>query len=95
MRRLGPPLFLAKSGYRRRRLHDVARLVPVVGTFLILLPILWDPAHTAQPDTARNGLYLFAAWAVLIAIAAILAPRLSNDASDSALDPEPASQDRG
>lgn len=67
------PLFLARSGYRRRRLNDAARLVPVFGAFLILLPILWAPAETASRDTAQDGLYLFGVWAGLIGVAALLA----------------------
>lgn len=94
MTRPGPPLFLAKSGYRRRRLHDAARLVPVFGIFLIFLPILWGPADTAARDTARDGLYLFGVWAGLILLAAGLAPglrRTSSLESDADSDPdEPA-----
>lgn len=76
MRRPAAPLFLAKSGYRRRRLNDAARLVPVFGAFLIFLPILWAPAETATRDTASDGIYLFVVWAVLIGVAACLAPGL-------------------
>jgi len=70
------PLFLAKSGYRRRRLADAARLVPVFGGFLICLPILWSPAGTDVRDTAPDGIYLFLVWAGLILAAAALAPGL-------------------
>ena len=84
MKRPRPPLFLAKSGYRRRRLHDAARLVPVFGAFLIFLPILWSPGGTAEPDTARNGLYLFGVWAGLIVAAATLAPGLRRDCDPDA-----------
>ena len=90
MRRPGPPLFLAKSGYRRRRLHDAARLVPLFGVFLIFLPILWDPGATPEVDTARDGLYLFGVWAGLIAIAAVLAPALRRNAgSETQTDTSP------
>ncbi|MGL6211452.1 MAG: hypothetical protein ACRC14_16645 [Paracoccaceae bacterium] len=81
MRRPRAPLFLAKSGYRRRRLHDAARLVPVFGVFLILLPILWSPAETEARDTASDGIYLLVVWAGLIAIAALLAPALAQTAT--------------
>lgn len=36
------PLFLARADYRRRRLRDAARLLPVVGALLMLLPLLWQ-----------------------------------------------------
>jgi len=91
-RRSRPPLFLAKSGYRRRRLHDAARLVPVFGAFLIFLPILWAPGETAERDTAWEGLYLFAVWAGLIAAAALLAPGLRRTATP---DPDGPTEDQG
>ncbi|MGB3313104.1 MAG: hypothetical protein WBB85_01730 [Albidovulum sp.] len=71
------PRFLARQSYRRRRMADAARLLPLLGLFLILLPILWRPAQSPAPDTASGGVYLFIVWLVLIAIACILARRLS------------------
>lgn len=74
------PLFLARSGYRSRRLSDAARALPVLGLFLLLVPVLWsdDPAVGAGAGslTADVGIYLFIIWALLIAVAALLAPRL-------------------
>ena len=84
------PLFLAPQGYRRRRLHDAARLVPVFGAFLFLLPILWSPADTASRDTAPDGVYLFAVWAGLIAVAAFLSRRLSAEETAPEDDPPAA-----
>lgn len=60
------PLFLARRSYRRRRVADAARLLPFLGLFLILLPILWQPRQSPAPDTAAGGVYLFAVWAVLV-----------------------------
>lgn len=77
-----PPKFLARRSYRRRRMIDAARLLPVLGLFLFLLPILWRPAATPAPDTARGGLYLFSAWLLLIAVAFVLARRLSRAERD-------------
>lgn len=76
MRRPRGPVFLARSAYRLRRMRDVARMLPVVGGFLILLPVLWAPATTEARDTAPDGIYLFLVWAGLIAVAALLAPWL-------------------
>lgn len=75
MNRRGP-VFLARRSYRLRRLRDGARLLPLAGVFLFLLPILWAPAETVTRDTARDGIYLFVVWGVLIAVAAVLAPGL-------------------
>lgn len=76
MRRPKAPLFLGRASYRRRRLSDAARMLPVVGAFLVLLPILWSPGQTPAPDTGVDGIYLFGVWAALIAGAAALAPVL-------------------
>lgn len=75
MRRPKRPLFLARAPYRRRRLRDAARLLPVLGIFLLLLPLLW----TAEGRVAlRSGdvIYFLAVWLGLIALAAAFAPGL-------------------
>lgn len=82
MRRPRAPLFLARRSYRRRRMHDAARLLPIVGAFLVLLPILWDPAESESRDTARDGIYLFGVWAGLILVAAAMAPSLNRSAEN-------------
>ena len=77
------PLFLERETYRRRRIMDGARILPVAGFVLILLPVLWtrggDPGTvTGSPTgtatgTAAEAVYLFALWLVLILVAALLA----------------------
>lgn len=62
-----PPKFLARNSYRRRRMIDAARVLPVLAAFLFFIPVLWRPAETAAPDTARGGIYIFAIWLLLIA----------------------------
>lgn len=71
------PLFLARRSYRRRRLMDGARMLPVLGLILFLMPVLWSPAQTPEPDTGRSGIYLFAVWAGLIVLALALARGLA------------------
>jgi hypothetical protein len=75
MRRPKRPLFLARAPYRRRRLRDAARLLPVLGLFLLLLPLLWAPDARMS---LRSGdvIYFFSVWLVLIAFAAAFAPGL-------------------
>lgn len=80
------PLFLPRPEYRKRRLVDAARLLPVFGGFLMFLPILWAPGGAQGRDTARDGIYLFVIWAVLVGLAAWLAPSLA-DAADDGADP--------
>ena len=73
MKRPRPPRFLARRSYRRRRLIDAARLLPVLGFILIMVPILWRPGASEAPDTAFGGLYLFAVWFGLIGAAWLVA----------------------
>lgn len=71
------PLYLARETYRRRRLMDAARLLPLLGVFLLALPVFWNPEQHEQPDTAGEGIYLFIVWAVLIVAAFIFARGLA------------------
>ena len=66
MRSPRQPPFLARKTYRRRRMMDAARLLPLLGIFLFLLPILWQPRLTPEPDTVHGVVYLFGAWTVLV-----------------------------
>ena len=75
MHRPPAPVFLARRGYRRRRLGDAARVLPVFGAVLLLLP-----ATGAVPAGGGGFVYLFAAWAGLIALAAGIARPLTRPA---------------
>jgi hypothetical protein len=75
MRRPKRPLFLARAPYRRRRLRDAARLLPVLGMFLLLLPLLWAP-EARMALSSGDVIYFFAVWLVLIGLAAAFAPGL-------------------
>ncbi len=79
MKRPRAPLFLKRGSYRKRRLRDGARMLPILGAILMLLPILWTPGETAKADTATDGIYLFAVWIGLVLVAALLAPGLADD----------------
>ncbi len=65
MRRRGP-VFLPPQDYRQRRLRDAARLLPVAGIFLLLLPILWRGRDGAGPATGTSWLYLLGVWSALV-----------------------------
>ncbi|MCB1401104.1 MAG: hypothetical protein KDJ82_15350 [Rhodobacteraceae bacterium] len=71
------PLFLARQSYRRRRMMDAARLLPVLGSVLFMMPVLWRPAETPLADTGPGAVYLFAIWALLIGSAVVLARALA------------------
>jgi len=68
-------MFLARAPYRRRRLRDAARLLPVLGLFLLLLPLLWT-SEARLALTSGDVIYFFAVWLVLIGLAAAFAPGL-------------------
>jgi hypothetical protein len=67
-----PPntVYLERRTYRRRRMMDAARLLPVLGVLLFLVPLLWAPDPAEPAATSRGVIYIFAVWAGLIAAAA-------------------------
>jgi hypothetical protein len=75
----GPSVFLERQSYRRRRMMDAARFLPVLGALLFAVPLLWPKPDSAavldgavQPVTMSGAmLYVFLIWAVLIACAGI------------------------
>jgi hypothetical protein len=75
MARAKPPVFLARALYRRRRLRDAARLLPVLGLLLLLLPLLWTPDARVNLSSG-DVLYFFGVWLLLIGLAAAFAPGL-------------------
>ena len=76
MPRAKRPLFLARAPYRRRRLRDAARLLPILGLFLLLLPLLWTHGDRTSLS-AGDVIYFFLVWVGLIGVAAGFAPGLS------------------
>jgi hypothetical protein len=72
-----PPVFLPPAGYRRKRVRDAAHLLPLLGTALVLLPLLWTPSD-AEGGVVNSAalLYVFGVWAGLILAALGLAQAL-------------------
>lgn len=66
-------LFVERRTYRRRRLMDIARLLPFTGALLFCVPLMWpNPDPYPAPDTA-GGMpmseaitYMFVVWSLLI-----------------------------
>lgn len=77
MARRKSPLFLARATYRRRRLRDASRLLPIVGGFLLLLPLLWTE-ESQLSLSAMDVIYFFGVWLLLIGAAAAFASGLHN-----------------
>ena len=67
------PLFLERRSYRRRRLMDAARLLPFAGAGIFLLPVLWAGKWSMIGGIA----FIFGAWILLIACAALLSRLLA------------------
>ena len=82
MRPLTQPMFLARRSYRRRRLIDALRLVPVLGALLFMVPVLGASGHAGS--SYRGAIYLFCSWALLILLTAFLSRRLGDGAQDLA-----------
>ncbi|MFZ1468917.1 MAG: hypothetical protein WAT09_08035 [Paracoccaceae bacterium] len=92
MRKPRRPVFLARNPYRMRRLRDAARLLPVFGAFLMILPVMWSPPDQALRVTSGDVVYFFLIWTLLVLVAAGFAPGLAEqedipeDQGDSADD---------
>ena len=67
------PIFLERAAYRRRRLMDAARLLPMVTLAALLLPVWLMPGLISG---ARGMIGLFGLWLVVIAASALLHWRL-------------------
>lgn len=69
-----PVVFLERQSYRRRRLMDAARLLPLFGVLLFSVPLLWpvaDPTAALGADgdavpMSDAMIYVFLCWTVLI-----------------------------
>ncbi len=73
-------VFLERQSYRRRRLVDALRLLPVIGALLFAIPLLWpNPVDTTDPSStvsmSKAITYVFSAWAGLIIVTAVLSWR--------------------
>ena len=72
-------MFLERHSYRRRRLVDVARLLPLLGVLLLLVPLMWMGADDSEVVSgavdampmSKAITYIFAVWAALILAAAL------------------------
>ena len=72
-----PAVFLERQSYRRRRLMDAARLLPLLGALLFAVPLLWPGPQIAVVDDGTGLVamsdaitYVFAVWAALIGASA-------------------------
>lgn len=70
------PVFLERQSYRRQRLIDAARAIPVLGLVLFLLPLVWPASPQDGVPLAFRGLYLFVVWGALVLVTLLVSHRL-------------------
>lgn len=75
------PVFLERQSYRRRRLIDLIRMLPLIGALLWAVPLLWPSGADSTMATSKAIIYLFAVWLGMVLLGAILA-RLLQKAED-------------
>lgn len=87
MKERASPVFLERRSYRQRRLMDAARLLPVLGGLLWLVPLLWPqrtgspaPAEVEAVATSSAIVYIFGVWIVLALAALFLSLMLDGKA---------------
>ena len=61
---------------------DAARLLPLIGLLLFLVPLLWAPDRADRASTATTTIYVFAVWAGLILSAVLLSRALAKRGTD-------------
>lgn len=71
--------FLDRPAYRQRRLRDAARMLPVAGAFLWLVPLLWQAGPEEPSGAARAAIYIFGVWLILIGAAFGIAAKMRDD----------------
>ena len=70
----GRRLFLERGSFRRRRMRDAGRMLPIAMLLLMLLPLLKD----GEARLSGVLIYLFVLWGAVILCAALLS-RLMRD----------------
>ena len=78
-----PGLFLARDSYRQRRLRDAARMLPVLGVILWLIPLLWRREPPQTGGMAAAVAFVFVGWVLLIALTVMVVRRLRPDGDDA------------
>ncbi|MBU2361114.1 MAG: hypothetical protein KKB02_19630 [Alphaproteobacteria bacterium] len=76
-----PGLFLARDSYRQRRLRDVARMLPVAGAVIWLLPLMWTRPVGQTGGMAAAVVFVFAGWTLLIVLTAVVSRRIRVDSA--------------
>jgi hypothetical protein len=83
------PVFVERKTYRRRRMADAARLLPIFGALLFCMPLLWSVGD--PPKTTLTMFYLFLVWFTLFIASALISRQLSDQDRGS----QPGAEDEG
>ncbi len=77
--------FLERQSYRRRRLIDTIRMLPVIGAVLWAVPLLWRRTQNGGEVTTSDAIiYLFCVWLLLVVAGGWLARTLKrSDAEET------------
>jgi len=83
-----PSIFLERKSYRKRRMMDALRLLPILGLMLWMLPLFWPRAGAVDVRSISASTvvtYVFIVWLILIiaAFALSLSLRDGSDPSQS------------
>jgi hypothetical protein len=82
------PLFVERATYRKRRMADAARLLPIFGVVLFALPMLWHGEGGAPARTSHMMAYIFGVWLLLALLGAGLSAYLASQQRDTEDDEE-------
>jgi hypothetical protein len=74
-----PPVFHEKRTYRRRRLMDAARVVPIFAAVLWAVPMLWPQSGEDRVSSAGALVYIFIVWVCVIVITGAISRGLRRD----------------
>lgn len=69
-------VFLERQSYRRRRLIDFVRMVPVIGAILWAVPLLWSTEEGERVATSDAVVFIFVVWLGLVLLGGTLARAL-------------------
>ncbi|EPX85620.1 hypothetical protein [Salipiger mucosus] len=72
-----PSVFLERQSYRRRRIIDAARVLPLLGLLLWLIPLLWTDEGVAGVRSSTAIVYLFSVWLVLVVLSCVVSTALA------------------
>ncbi|MDO6726489.1 MAG: hypothetical protein ACRBBO_00545 [Cognatishimia sp.] len=76
-------VFLERQTYRRRRLIDWIRFLPIIGLMLWMVPLLWPIEGDKQVSSANAIIYIFAIWFALVFLKALSAQALRHTADQT------------